>query len=470
MNLLIVDDEPLIHVSIEYSLKESGDPSLRIFHAYNGSEMLQRMAEQDIDIALVDIRMPGMDGLTAIGNARRNWPKTNYYIMSSFSEFEYAREAIKLNVAEYLLKPLTSEQLSEILARVRQEKDREEDQIRESFRAWLVGTLHRHDVSSLFDPACFASVLLFCCDSPEKELHDWLPERLQGDQPNVTVIPCWEGQLALVFAQDEKSVQEILHALPQKDHPEGVTGFITPVSDDPAVLAKEMHRILDLSPLRVFWGIGRRYRSALLPETSEEETTQAAEWIGLRDCFLEKRYADFVTKSSALIPTLADLGPAQLRHLADFLRTVTGEEIPGGADAEGIAAFLRETGEGMIRRETGQDRIDAVIEYVRENYCEDISVARLSLQFDLSPNYLGSLFKKKLGVSFVDYLTSLRIARAKELLVSGNLSVREVAESVGYYSQSYFTKIFIKKEGCTPGEYRKSETKGSDPTVSLLRQ
>ena len=53
------------------------------------------------------------------------------------------------------------------------------------------------------------------------------------------------------------------------------------------------------------------------------------------------------------------------------------------------------------------------------------------MEFELSPNYLGALFRKKLGVSFVDYLTSLRIARAKELLASDTLSVREIGDSVG---------------------------------------
>ena len=102
MNLLITDDEPLIHVAIEDSLRELGDPTLQVFHAANGAEMLRVMEEQDIDIALVDIRMPGMDGLTAIDTARKRWDKTHYYIMSGFSEFEYSREAVRLQAHEHL--------------------------------------------------------------------------------------------------------------------------------------------------------------------------------------------------------------------------------------------------------------------------------------------------------------------------------------------------------------------------------
>ena len=70
MNLLIVDDEPLIHVSIEYSLKETDNADeLQIFHANNGFEMIRIMEEAVMDIVFVDVQMPGMDGLSAIREA-----------------------------------------------------------------------------------------------------------------------------------------------------------------------------------------------------------------------------------------------------------------------------------------------------------------------------------------------------------------------------------------------------------------
>ena len=111
MNLLIVDDEPLIHVSIEYSLNEIQADHVTVYHAYTGSEMLKALEETPMDIALVDIRMPGMDGLEAIQQGKNISPQTFYYIMNGYSEFEYAREAVRLNVVEYLLKPLEQDKL-----------------------------------------------------------------------------------------------------------------------------------------------------------------------------------------------------------------------------------------------------------------------------------------------------------------------------------------------------------------------
>ena len=455
MKILIVDDEPLIHVSIEYSIKETGESDLEILHAYTGSEMIRKMESTEIDLALVDIRMPGMDGLEAISVSRKKWPKTHYYIMSGFSEFEYAREAIKLNVVDYLLKPLDPEQLQGIIAAVRLENNQENDQLHESLHVWLVGTLHKHDVSALFDPACISALILFCYDTPDETHQNWLPDSLVKNAQNIITAPCWEGQLVLVYSRSKDMVKEILHSLPYHEYPVGVTCFFSSFSSESSKLTLEMHQMLDASPIRVFLGIGQRYQLRQLIEIASEDIIKAKEWIDLRNSFLDKRYSDFITKSSTLISSLSNLNPTQNRHLAGFLSAFTGRNIEEPFTPEKTSRFLTDIGESLIRNEGGTDRIDAVIEYIQKNFCDDISVTQLAAQFNLSPNYLSSLLKKKLGLSFVDYLTVLRIGKAKELLISTNLSVHEISEAIGYYSQSYFTKTFIKKENCTPGEFRK---------------
>ena len=89
-------------------------------------------------------------------------------------------------------------------------------------------------------------------------------------------------------------------------------------------------------------------------------------------------------------------------------------------------------------------------------------MASLSERFGLTPNYLSTLFKKRLGVKFTDYLTGLRLDKAKKLLRTTRCPVRQIAGEVGYYSQSYFTKLFIDKVGCTPAEYRTPSPPGAE--------
>lgn len=454
MNLLIVDDEPLIHVSIEFSLEELQTDDVQIFHAYSGTEMLTRMAEQAIDIALVDIQMPGMSGLEAINAAREQWPNTFYYIMSGFSEFEYAREAIRLNVTEYLLKPLEPEALAAVIAKVRAERANQQEQVRDAFRAWLEGTLHRHDVGYLYSPQYYTAILLLTYDSNLEDQDPWVPDAVLTHHEYFVSIPCNEGVLLMLFAPSAPLGREILREVRRRNFPEGVTCFATSMCHDAEKMATQMRQILDYSPIRVYRGIGVRYDVAAILSASEEEIGAAQKWIALRDSFFTSRYTDYVSLGSQLAHS-QDMWPAQgAEQLEKFLETVTGIPCPGPKTAEEKLKYLRQAGETLMQQRKNTDKLDSVLSYVERNFNKDISVASLAARFDLTPNYLSALLKKKLGMKFTDYLTRLRIAQAKRLLLSTDLSIKEITEQVGYYSQSHFTKLFMEREGCTPGEFR----------------
>ena len=100
--------------------------------------------------------------------------------------------------------------------------------------------------------------------------------------------------------------------------------------------------------------------------------------------------------------------------------------------------------------------IDNVVSEIREHYMEDISLTSLAGKYNLSMGRLSEMIKEHLGVNFSDYIASLRIQRAKELLRDESLSIQEIAEIVGYNDYFYFTKVFKKVEGISPSKYRKS--------------
>ena len=93
-------------------------------------------------------------------------------------------------------------------------------------------------------------------------------------------------------------------------------------------------------------------------------------------------------------------------------------------------------------------------EYIRENYHRDLSLDEVSRQLDLSPYYFSKLFKEETGSNFVEYVTSLRINRAKEMLRQEECSMKEICAEVGYSDPNYFSRIFKKNTGLTPTEYR----------------
>ncbi|MBO4377293.1 MAG: response regulator [Lachnospiraceae bacterium] len=99
--------------------------------------------------------------------------------------------------------------------------------------------------------------------------------------------------------------------------------------------------------------------------------------------------------------------------------------------------------------------IDNVVSEIREHYMEDISLTSLASKYNVSMGRLSEMIKENLHVNFSDYIASLRIQRAKELLRDESISIQEIAEIVGYNDYFYFTKVFKKVEGISPSKYRK---------------
>lgn len=100
--------------------------------------------------------------------------------------------------------------------------------------------------------------------------------------------------------------------------------------------------------------------------------------------------------------------------------------------------------------------LNQVIHEIQEGYMGNITLCGLAEKYGISTGYLSSLLKAELGLSFIEYMTSKRIQKAKELLTDEKLSIDTIAGMVGYNDYFYFTKVFKKTTGISPGKYRKN--------------
>lgn len=98
--------------------------------------------------------------------------------------------------------------------------------------------------------------------------------------------------------------------------------------------------------------------------------------------------------------------------------------------------------------------IERIVKYLEQNYAKPLTLEYLADEFLISGGYLCRLFKKKIGMNFVDYLNMIRLAKVKHLLLTTNLRVYEIANMCGYADQNYFIKIFRKNTGVTPTYFR----------------
>ncbi len=454
MRVLIVDDEPLIHVSIEYCLNELKMPELTVFHAYHGGEMLQNLKDNRIDLALVDIRMPGINGLEGIASAKKLYPQTVYYVMSSYSEFEYAREAVKLGVVEYLMKPLTTEDLRRVVQDTHTAISQQKQRLRDDLRNWVAGTVGSHEMNYLFPRDYHTAVILLTYDGSDDTAF-WVPHVVNEHSDEIVSHPTGDGLILTIFSQNYKWLQSFLRNFPETDYPQGVTVFTSGLCGDHTILRSQLLELIRLAPGRVFSGVNQRYALGTMAKRSEEQLTSAAAWIGWRDAFRQMEYGNYLTVCAQLREQTRgqQLSAEDMEGLKTFVEAVT-QRSWHATTAVDILRDIIPMGALDLRQSEKGDKLDQILHYIQENFRKDISVANLSEQFQITPNYLSTLLKKRLGMKFTDYLNSLRLSYAKELLLTSRLSVREIMEKSGYYSQSYFTKLFLEKEGCTPAEYR----------------
>lgn len=99
--------------------------------------------------------------------------------------------------------------------------------------------------------------------------------------------------------------------------------------------------------------------------------------------------------------------------------------------------------------------VDEIIAYIQANYCRgDFSIQEIAEHFEMLPTNIGNYFKEQTGSGLLEYLISLRMKRAKELLHSTDMTVKEISMSVGYYNDSSFIRRFKQHEGVTPNEFR----------------
>lgn len=141
--------------------------------------------------------------------------------------------------------------------------------------------------------------------------------------------------------------------------------------------------------------------------------------------------------------------------LPTFDTNIQADEVKGYlTEALTIAIKMRDA-EAQKR---GNDIINNAVDYINEHYAdEDISLDSVAEEINISANYLSAVFSNKVGLSFVEYITKKRMAKAKILLRNTSKKSGEIANEIGYKDPRYFSFVFKKNQGCTPSQYRNGE-------------
>ena len=451
MKIVIADDEKLIRESIRYLLNEIGIADEAIYDVDNGEALLSICEKIPVDLALVDVRMPQMNGLDAIRKCKSIRPEAQYYILSGFDEFKYAQEAVRLGVCDYLLKPVNKSQLEIILDQTITKQEEKRKQTREHLK-YLVNEMLESSNEVTF-PTPVKSYYVTIDIFPEST---FIENRLYGLLADMTYVEKSYGDGKLIFLFESASdpagrsatIQSFIQSLLTDK-----TVFELHTFTESRDFRKEMNRIQKISQLRLITGIHCFHNeNKAEADCSEADRLLASTACELLRAYRERNYDYYVSCCRKLqsISEQKDCSPknvsAVTRNLAAIFHRSAGEmDYP----------VLLSLADSLLVTNNSKSMITSIaIKYMEVHYAESLSIDSMASLLSITPSYFSYAFHKEVGKTFIQYLTDLRIQGSKKLIVESSLTISEIAQKVGYYNVSYFIRKFVQETGITPAEYR----------------
>lgn len=526
IKVFITEDESIVREGLRDMIPWAQYGFTFVGDAPDGEIALPLIRKLKPDILITDIKMPFMDGLALSDIVSRELPETKIIILSGYSDFEYARQAIKLNVDQYLLKPITKTAMIQALEQTRRKIEEEDEQKgylrkyeqefkkferlsrRAFFEKLVEGSM---PVREIYEEAeklhldltadGFNLVLFTIRSASDTEYSETAAEVQESlldsflRYPDYLLFRCGLLSYALLIksgrenlaAMTERGVELIrqrCEAEPSLNWAVAVGAPTYRLSGLPKCFADASHVLAyrhilpeqhvfttemlrtehesgsggDLNSLEFSRIDPALIRGFVLNGTAEETETFAQEYLeNLEDAVhsvLLRHYLMVGARVSAEL-ALQSLGC----DLEEYRRRVPTPELslPPEGMQDYLTGVLRpalELRDEAAQRQNG-DIVQDALRYIDENYADgNISLNSVARAINISANYLSAMFSQKMGVSFVEYLTQKRMARARQLLRQTGKRSGEIAAEVGYRDPRYFSFVFKKTQGCTPKAYR----------------
>ncbi|MGN0298879.1 MAG: response regulator [Lachnospiraceae bacterium] len=507
MKLLIADDEYDVREGIRYLLDWSKLGMHICGEGKNGQDTLNQIIKLQPDIVLLDIRMPKMSGLEIVKRAKEQGFQGKFIILSGYSDFSYAQEAIRSGVTCYLLKPIDESELENAVLEAKnailneQNNQKKLIQYRNKARDSILKDIlydkanyQLLDYSDILLDSSVFQVVLYTNYNQDSFQTTWdfadilrIANRNHNSLDYVNVdnqhVIILKGEFALMRFQEL-----VAHYIsqPQKGSPLDAL-FLT--YGRPVHSVEQIHQSFEdtcfLMKRRFFCHYNQHVLGYLdLPKDNASTTPRSV------DNIYSQRIADYIQSgnrqmlSNVLEELRQDLYESNIEiyllkhYLADIMiqvkstitRTYGHLEIPFADNSAIINAiaekyylyeildFFRIQFEICMNSMGSPSResvMDNILQYIQHNYQENLKLGSIAELFGYNSSYLGKIFSKVTGKNFNSYVDEIRIQNSKELLLQNEYRVYEIAQMVGYSNVDYFHKKFKKYMGMSPAEYRR---------------
>lgn len=493
--------------------------------AGNGREALELIRQKQPHVVITDVKMPVMDGIELCARIRQDYPEIKTLIISGFSEFEFARQAIEYDVTAYLLKPIREEALIEQILKLKAGfeqsqgqrsdptsatdlSDRRYEAITLAFLSLISGNLQPGDLTAeqqilneISASGAEICVLSFCCSGPgtdPKRLDAVLTAARQFWIDSLFPVLYLNGRFLIIacgnplidYAQLVQTARrfsiQLSDDLGQDQHkPVAITIGISHVAktlDGLRLLVEEALHALNQS---FYDGEGRIYTCDQLCRDSQsiDQAAVFAHMMKIVQSLQRQNQTELMTATLALFAYLEALRIADINLLLiqciNSYTTIIEEirkdykYLPVATIGDiykrfgqchtfrDLAEVFKQVLFELLRRirlaaqsNNKQQLVLRIKQYIKTHYQSPLSLDQLANEFFINPSYLSKLFKDETAERLSDYITAVRLEKAKQILSSSGARIQDVASHVGYDDYRYFCTVFKKSTGVTPLQYR----------------
>lgn len=524
---MIVDDELIVRDGIKFILDHNFEDAEIVAMAKSGREAIELFEDKRPHLVLMDIQMPGINGIEAIRAIKELDSHVRFVIISAYEHFEYAKNAVQLGVKDYILKPINKHKLIDIVVKIKGEmaterrlKQKEmetQEKLDKILPVLEYGYMYSiimnnddyeestnyHNLLNITRDLAYMMVIELGEGDNPTDLSNRIGTGIKGDQVYTSIRNTIKYKCKAVVGP---MMLNRICVMVYEDMPESEYDHRVRAIELAENLYERIHQIADTE---VYIGIGSCYKlhrmnisyneavkaiskmtdekvlhikdavdnssksySFLMIKSDEEAIIRKVEEGNVEDVRarmlvffskLQKYYLDEIdawhsiaTELMVLIYTSGFRNDVleKSRHTIDYVDEIN--RITQFYDLQNWCVTKAMDITNRIKAEK-ENKVSAVISeamaHIEANFNQDLRLKDVAEAVAISPQYFSKIFKKELGVNFIDYLTQVRMEQAKTMLSENNLSIKEICYRIGYNDPNYFSRLFKKVEGVSPTEY-----------------
>ena len=414
MRIIVVDDDKIIRMGLIKILNKLFENHEIVGDFQNGLLAFEYLKENDgqVDLVITDIKMPIMTGIQFVEKANKELKHPPIFlVLSGYDEFTYVRDTMKYGAFNYLLKPIKKDELKKVVEEVeiKIEELKKKDKIMTKSIEVIKKDFFKH--------------LLFSNSDINIRTDKSLLENIQLDEGY------YYQMVVLPINKEEKEFNNKL-----------LNSYFKEVSNNNKI--EYIYFLYNDNVYIVFYFNGNEISNISDVTNLIDEKSNV---------FIENGISVFILECTNKI--------WEVREHSKLVRKVKEKMLYNKNSKKYYVDDLNELSDILEDDKNlySATSIKLAIQFITKNFNNNITLKDVADEVFLSQNYLSELFKKETGEGFYEFLSNYRIKRAKELLVTTNLKIYEVAESVGYNDSITFGRAFKKITGVTPNSFRNNK-------------